>query len=145
MKLDGIYGMHALMQVSATRLTTVRTKERQLPVSRRPKKYHPTCSSSDDDLSVEQKFSLMVAQLAQRRMEMGISQIELSDQIGIAHGLVGKWESGARFPSRHLLFCWITALNMKLDITENGKIQQGQGRQSRTRDRYKFQRIRAPR
>lgn len=39
------------------------------------------------------------SRLAQRRRELGLSQVELSREVGGSQSVVAKWETGARVPS----------------------------------------------
>jgi len=57
-----------------------------------------------------------IQQLIDRREKLGYSQRLLNESIGVAEGLVGKWESGARSPSGYLLFCWAEALKCEVKI-----------------------------
>jgi len=79
-----------------------------------------------------------------------MTQEALSEKIGIANSLVGKWEAGIRRPSLMLFLCWIEALHMTLkvqgyEITKpNWQNEQSQGRQSRTRNRHTASKRRDP-
>lgn len=57
-----------------------------------------------------------IRELAQRRKEMGISQLELDKIIGMADGHVAKWESFARLPTGWMLSCWVEALQCEIEI-----------------------------
>ena len=47
---------------------------------------------------------------------MGISQLEMDEILGVAKGLVSKWECGIRKPSGWLFCCWAEALNAEIVI-----------------------------
>ncbi len=42
----------------------------------------------------------------ERRHEMGLTQIEVNDMIGVADKLVSKWECGMRRPNVYNLYNW---------------------------------------
>jgi transcriptional regulator with XRE-family HTH domain len=67
----------------------------------------------------------LIAQLTARRKHLGYTQNQLCEKIGIADGLIGKWETGLRKPSSFLFFCWVDALQCDIIIKEkdNRKIQ----------------------
>ena len=52
----------------------------------------------------------LIQQFVVRRRALGISQMELDHRIGVAEGLVAKWESGARRPTLYNAWCWAKAL-----------------------------------
>tara|TARA_R100000789_G_scaffold59492_1_gene57111 strand:+ start:594 stop:842 length:249 start_codon:yes stop_codon:yes gene_type:complete len=66
----------------------------------------------------------LVTVLVKRRQELEMTQDELAEKIGVAEGLVGKWEIGSRKPSGFLFFCWVDALNFKIELKEilNGQV-----------------------
>jgi transcriptional regulator with XRE-family HTH domain len=66
------------------------------------------------------QFGFIIPSLIRRRKALGISQAALSDRIGVSSDLVGKWETGIRFPSIFLLFCWMDALDMRLNVKRKG-------------------------
>jgi transcriptional regulator with XRE-family HTH domain len=47
---------------------------------------------------------------------MGISQLEMDEILGVAKGLVSKWECGIRKPSGWLFCCWAEALDAEIVI-----------------------------
>ena len=49
---------------------------------------------------------------------MGISQMELDERIGVARGLVSKWEVGIRKPSGFLFCVWADALGCEMWLKE---------------------------
>ena len=58
----------------------------------------------------------VIKQLAARRKELGITQLELDKIIGLADGHVGKWECFAKLPTGWMLSCWIEALQCELIV-----------------------------
>ena len=59
----------------------------------------------------------LITQFVKKRHELGISQMDLDEIIGVARGLVSKWEVGIRKPSGWLFCCWADALDMKITLT----------------------------
>tara|TARA_E500000318_G_C3553344_1_gene209973 strand:+ start:472 stop:705 length:234 start_codon:yes stop_codon:yes gene_type:complete len=72
---------------------------------------------SFDDLFTEQ----LIAQFAKRRYELGLTQVQVDERIGVATGLVAKWESGNRKPTLFNAHCWAEALgcNIKLEAYDD--------------------------
>jgi Helix-turn-helix len=58
----------------------------------------------------------LIAALAARRKELGLSQLELDLRLNVASGHVAKWECGDRRPTAFNLFCWGDALGVKLGL-----------------------------
>jgi len=58
----------------------------------------------------------VIPQLVERRKSLGIAQADLDLEIGVANGLVAKWEVGMRKPSGFLLHCWAQALGCELAL-----------------------------
>lgn len=56
----------------------------------------------------------LVDVLSERRRQLEISQHELDDRLGMADGVVAKWETGYRRPSPDNLWCWCHALGVRL-------------------------------
>jgi len=52
--------------------------------------------------------------LSQRRQDMGLSQRDLDHHLGVAVGLIAKWEGGFRSPTGYNLYCWARALDCDL-------------------------------
>ena len=63
-------------------------------------------------------YEIMVDQLIKRRHELGMSQEELSFEIGCAKSLIHKWEQYKRVPSGFMLGCWVEALGLQIEVTE---------------------------
>ncbi len=63
----------------------------------------------------------LIDQLRCRRYFLGIAQTALDDRIGVAPGLVAKWETGNRKPTAFNLYCWAEALgcHFKLEISND--------------------------
>ena len=131
------------MQVYRTRLTTVgSTRHIAREKSRRNSSLLTWLNSDANEVNVDDNFRQLVKELTQRRITLGLTQPILSSNIGVASGLVSKWEAGIRYPSRYLLFCWLSALDMEIRAIPNGKVKQIEGRQNRTRNRYSAQKRR---
>jgi|TARA_R110000744_G_C19132907_1_gene537276 transcriptional regulator with XRE-family HTH domain len=58
----------------------------------------------------------IIPQFVARRKELGISQLEMDEIVGVAKGLVSKWECGIRKPSGYLFCIWADALNMTINL-----------------------------
>ena len=58
----------------------------------------------------------LIPQFVQARKKLQISQLEMDEILGVAKGLVSKWEVGIRKPSGYLLCCWADSLNMRLEL-----------------------------
>lgn len=52
--------------------------------------------------------------LRQKRIDLGMSQPELDEKIGVATGLVAKWEGGFRSPTGFNLYVWARSLGCDL-------------------------------
>ena len=66
-------------------------------------------------------YEIMVDQLIKRRHELGMSQEQLSFDIGCAKSLIHKWEQYKRVPSGFMLGCWVEALGLQITVTEKDK------------------------
>jgi hypothetical protein len=55
-------------------------------------------------------------ELIKQREKLSLPQRFVDEYIGVADGLVAKWETGARSPSGFLLFCWAEALNCQIHL-----------------------------
>ena len=62
----------------------------------------------------EQFHNQVIPQFVAIRKQMGISQLEMDEILGVAKGLVSKWECGIRKPSGWLFCCWAEALNAEI-------------------------------
>ena len=59
----------------------------------------------------------VIPQFVNARKAKGISQLEMDEVLGVAKGLVSKWECGIRKPSGWLFCCWADALGMTIQLT----------------------------
>jgi len=59
----------------------------------------------------------LIPQFVAARKKKGISQLEMDEILGVAKGLVSKWEVGIRRPSGYLFCCWADSLDMKIMLT----------------------------
>lgn len=78
--------------------------------------------------------------LRQKRLDMGLSQDVIDHEIGVAKGLVAKWEGGFRSPTGYNLYCWAKALGCDLVLlprpenpNENRRNRPRPNRRSRSR------------
>ena len=72
--------------------------------------------------SLGNKFhNQLIPQFVKKRHKLKISQMELDNIIGVATGLVSKWEVGIRNPSGYLFLCWADALHCELWLKEKRK------------------------
>lgn len=60
----------------------------------------------------------LIEQFRVKRLELGLSQLALDDRIGVASGMVAKWENGFRKPTLWNAFCWAEALGCQLKLSE---------------------------
>ena len=63
----------------------------------------------------------VIPQFVQLRKKLNISQLEMDEILGVAKGLVSKWECGIRKPSGWLFCCWAEALNAEIIIKQKEK------------------------
>ena len=59
----------------------------------------------------------VIPQFVAARKSKGISQLEMDEILGVAKGLVSKWECGIRKPSGWLFCCCADALEMQITLT----------------------------
>jgi len=64
----------------------------------------------------------LIPQFVNARKKKGISQLEMDEILGVAKGLVSKWEVGIRRPSGYLFCCWADSLDMELTLTPKRRI-----------------------
>jgi len=62
---------------------------------------------------------ILIEQFRKRRMALGVAQTSVDDRIGVAAGLVAKWETGNRKPTSFNLHCWAEALGCSIKLEEN--------------------------
>ena len=58
----------------------------------------------------------LIKQFQQRRYHLGLTQPAVDQMIGVAPGLVAKWEIGNRKPTLFNAYCWAEALGCKLKL-----------------------------
>ena len=63
----------------------------------------------------------VIPQFVSLRKKQNISQLEMDEILGVAKGLVSKWECGIRKPSGWLFCCWAEALGAEITLREKGK------------------------
>lgn len=54
----------------------------------------------------------------ERRHKMGLTQMDVNEQIGVADKLVSKWECGMRRPNVYNLYNWAEVLKCKIELKE---------------------------
>ena len=69
----------------------------------------------------EQFHNQVIPQFVALRKALGISQLEMDEILGVAKGLVSKWECGIRKPSGWLFCCWAEALGAEIQLNEKVK------------------------
>jgi putative zinc finger/helix-turn-helix YgiT family protein len=63
---------------------------------------------------------LMPEEISRRRQALGLTQAELARRLGVEEATVGRWESGAQFPSRslnHLLELFFAYPNVRAHLS----------------------------
>jgi DNA-binding transcriptional regulator YiaG len=63
----------------------------------------------------------VIPQFVSLRKKQNIFQLEMDEILGVAKGLVSKWECGIRKPSGWLFCCWAEALGAEITLREKGK------------------------
>ena len=63
----------------------------------------------------------VIPQFVSLRKKQNISQLEMDEILGVAKGIVSKWECGIRKPSGWLFCCWAEALGAEITLREKGK------------------------
>ena len=58
----------------------------------------------------------LIKQFQDRRYQLGLTQPEVDQKIGVATGLCAKWEMGDRKPTLFNAYCWAEALNCKIKL-----------------------------
>lgn len=59
---------------------------------------------------------MLISQLTERRHKLGLPQTLVDDRIGVAQGLVAKWETGNRKPTAFNLHCWAESLGCRITL-----------------------------
>lgn len=65
-------------------------------------------------IATPQSWVDFVDQFRLRRQSLGVSSMELDPVVGVAQGLVSKWECGDKRPSGLMLHCWAQSLGCRL-------------------------------
>ena len=63
----------------------------------------------------------IIPQFVAARKKLKISQLEMDEVLGVAKGLVSKWECGMRKPGAFLFSCWADALECKIQLAPKKK------------------------
>ena len=63
----------------------------------------------------------VISQFVIKREQLGLTQSNLDDILGVAKGLVSKWEVGIRKPSGFLFCCWAEALDCEIILKPKKK------------------------
>jgi hypothetical protein len=71
-------------------------------------------SPSSSKPSENEQYLALVARLRSRRLELGLSQLELDWRMGLCNGHTEKWERRYRRPTGWNLAIWIMALGGEL-------------------------------
>lgn len=58
----------------------------------------------------------LIKQFQERRYSLGLTQPAVDQMIGVAPGLVAKWEIGNRKPTLFNAYCWAEALGCKIKL-----------------------------
>lgn len=61
-------------------------------------------------------YRYLVHRLIQRRLELGLTQVDLDERAGWAERLASKYEACCRAPSLKHLMLWMAALNLYVDV-----------------------------
>ena len=58
----------------------------------------------------------LINQFQRRRYSLGFTQMDIDLKIGVAPGLVAKWEIGNRKPTLFNAYCWAEALGCDIKL-----------------------------
>lgn len=58
----------------------------------------------------------LIKQFQLRRYQLGLTQPDVDQKIGVATGLCAKWEMGNRKPTLFNAYCWAEALGCKIKL-----------------------------
>ena len=64
----------------------------------------------------------VIPQFVMLRKKRKISQLEMDEILGVAKGLVSKWEWGIRKPSGWLFCCWAEELGAEIILNEKNNV-----------------------
>jgi len=59
-------------------------------------------------------YATLIAELADRRRMLGISQESLDARLGVSEGMVSRWEQGVKLPGAFFFVCWAEALGIRI-------------------------------
>lgn len=72
----------------------------------------------------------LIQRFVRRRRALGIAQVALDERLGVASGLVSKWECGDRIPSLFMLQVWADGLGYTFQVVPTPRARRvGQGEQ----------------
>ena len=60
--------------------------------------------------------SRLIKQFQERRYQLGLTQPEVDQRLGVASGLCAKWEIGNRKPTLFNAYCWAEALEWEIKL-----------------------------
>lgn len=69
-------------------------------------------------MSESQFTSDLIKQFQLRRYQLGLTQPDVDQMIGVATGLCAKWEMGNRKPTLFNAYCWAEALGCEIKLEE---------------------------
>ena len=67
-------------------------------------------------MSESQFTSDLIKQFQLRRYQLGLTQPDVDQKIGVATGLCAKWEMGNRKPTLFNAYCWAEALGCEIKL-----------------------------
>ena len=70
-------------------------------------------------MSESEFTSDLIKQFQLRRYQLGLTQPDVDQKIGVATGLCAKWEMGNRKPTLFNAYCWAEALGCKIKLEAN--------------------------
>ena len=72
-------------------------------------------------MSESEFTSDLIKQFQLRRYQLGLTQPDVDQKIGVATGLCAKWEMGNRKPTLFNAYCWAEALgcDIKLEVRDD--------------------------
>jgi len=60
--------------------------------------------------------SNLIKHFQRRSYELGLTQPEVDQRLGVASGLCAKWEIGNRKPTLFNAYCWAEALDLEIKL-----------------------------
>ena len=67
-------------------------------------------------MSESEFTSDLIKQFQLRRYQLGLTQSDVDQKIGVATGLCAKWEMGNRKPTLFNAYCWAEALGCEIKL-----------------------------